>query len=252
MNELELYHFGIKGMKWGIRRYQNKDGSLTPAGRERIKTLASDGVEKISEKDNLKIAKGTTMYRVSTKQQDSADTQYMSYRNNDRNFYKGYWGHVLQETHPNAKLYEQTYTAVKDILIPSAKTRRKILSDMLEDESIIKSLYGDKYSDKSSTEFRSASKRWSESDRAKYLSKFMGTNPDILAKYGEQIILRGFNAVIDDGGRTVGEMPVILFTANSSTINRGSEMISQIVQDLSKRTYSANNAANYRRKTASI
>lgn len=31
----ELYHWGIKGMKWGIRRYQNKDGSLTPAGQKR-------------------------------------------------------------------------------------------------------------------------------------------------------------------------------------------------------------------------
>lgn len=33
--ENELTHWGTKGMRWGIRRYQNKDGSLTPAGKKR-------------------------------------------------------------------------------------------------------------------------------------------------------------------------------------------------------------------------
>lgn len=34
--ELPIYHHGVKGMKWGVRRYQNKDGSLTPAGKKRL------------------------------------------------------------------------------------------------------------------------------------------------------------------------------------------------------------------------
>jgi len=37
-----LAHYGIKGMKWGVRRYQNSDGSYTSAGKKRRKQYSSD------------------------------------------------------------------------------------------------------------------------------------------------------------------------------------------------------------------
>ena len=67
-NTDELYHHGILGMKWGVRRYQNKDGSLTPKGKKKysedynesrnikrkgIKRMSNDDLRKVNNRDSL-------------------------------------------------------------------------------------------------------------------------------------------------------------------------------------------------------
>lgn len=56
--EKELYHHGVKGQKWGVRRYQNKDGSLTPAGKKRKRILTDDRKKSIKKGAAKTVAKG--------------------------------------------------------------------------------------------------------------------------------------------------------------------------------------------------
>lgn len=53
MNKNSLYHHGVKGMKWGVRRYQNQDGSLTAAGKKKV----AKKERKTAKKEVNKLAK---------------------------------------------------------------------------------------------------------------------------------------------------------------------------------------------------
>lgn len=57
----ELYHHGIKGQKWGVRRFQNEDGSLTPAGKKRYDEPNSSSDKKEKQ---YKIPQNKSLHRL--------------------------------------------------------------------------------------------------------------------------------------------------------------------------------------------
>lgn len=54
----ELEHFGVKGMKWGVRRYQNADGTLTEAGKKRLSNYKESETRRVTKR----LAKATDRY----------------------------------------------------------------------------------------------------------------------------------------------------------------------------------------------
>ena len=80
----ELYHWGIKGMKWGVRRYQNKDGTLTPAGKIRYAEVSDKKIRTNSDGSST-IPKGFVFNRVGKQSIDVNDSGalYVSYGKED-------------------------------------------------------------------------------------------------------------------------------------------------------------------------
>lgn len=75
LGEPYLMHHGIKGMKWGVRRYQNADGSLTAAGEKRYLTkngkLSDDGKRAYYKQQlDVRVAKAKTDEKLSQKEVD--------------------------------------------------------------------------------------------------------------------------------------------------------------------------------------
>lgn len=118
-NPYELYHHGVKGMKWGVRRYQNKDGSLT-----------IDGQRKYGVDNNRTLKSGTEVQNISRSQLKSSNKKsnriYGSYTDSDKFEYLDMMGNYEY----NERGYKNTFVVKKDIKIASEKEAVKTIAEM--------------------------------------------------------------------------------------------------------------------------
>lgn len=147
---MELYHHGIKGQKWGVRRYQYADGTYTPAGKKRyqvnnssnrvknVTTIKSMHVKELVNSARTQITgkqyvdtylnKGTTLSRIQTSQNFENFAFYATYKKHDMDKYMGLFGkNLTSRADSEAKIAEKiaNVSGSKDDIKTAKELRKK-------------------------------------------------------------------------------------------------------------------------------
>lgn len=128
----DIEHHGIKGQKWGVRRFQDSTGKLTPEGKKRYAEAKS-----LYKGKRTTLAKEGDFFRVSARKESDAEPGKKLYTNPNEYEHATYkvmmaTSHILR----NGEAWVQKYISNNDIRLPSVKEQTKMEWKALKDPEV--------------------------------------------------------------------------------------------------------------------
>lgn len=255
-----IQHYGVKGMKWGVRHIKPVNHKQKLFGRA------------IDWEDDMTIDPGTKLYRITPRTKEKGNYRYVTVDENDRNHYKSNWANDIRRGEIGYKdnerdVYENEYELKTQLRMPSAKKRQEIaykisktdkyrnldarssLEEWMADDQQLNSKreareYVDKLQKKNPQQYQkwmdslrgqidvAMSKQTPEWAAARVLAS-MGPDDNIRNLFLEEVRAQGYNATIDDfgaafkGSKDRVNAPIILIDPDKTTTQTKSTYISE-------------------------